>query len=150
MKKLSPNFPKPLNQKAAQVLDKLYESCLANSNHVKLEMRSMMPLSIEVIGRHPLGEVVSVMHYYVQCGDLMRDPEMTFIRYVVQVDGDTHGFWLPASFRNDGIGFNQESILEDTRYYKRMQREQKDFANQWMQNIKDQGWLTLLEQEVQS
>ena len=39
-----------------------------------------MPVSVEVVGTRPQGAlIVSIAHYYEQNGDLMADPEATFV-----------------------------------------------------------------------
>jgi len=90
-----------------------------------------MAVSIEYIGNN----IYSIAHYYEQNGDLMADPEMTFLK------GDDGNFY-PCSFRNDGTGFNRESVIfangEFKGYYPKAQTEDKNFANMWLMNIKEQ------------
>lgn len=72
----------------------------------------------------------SIAHYYVQEGDLMRDPEITFA-----VEGDGRSVRL-LSFTQDNMGIyyttdeRTEEQVEDLRR----------FFNQWLNNIKNQGF----------
>lgn len=109
------------------------------AKYIKLENGSWQPLVIEAIGAGPRGlPSVSVAHYYEQNGDLMRDPDMTF-------EIDAAGNWHPLTFRNDGVGLNQEAVfLNDAGQVMmrpRLVRELKAFARMWNRNIKDQGFI---------
>lgn len=93
-----------------------------------------MPLSVECIQETFYGKVYSLAHYYEQNGDLMRDPEMTFLVAKDMV--------FPLSYRQDGLGIDRESVFfengKPTKYIKRMQSDQTSFANGWMRNIAEQ------------
>ena len=75
----------------------------------------------------------SVAHYYKQNGDLMADPEMTFVVFDDLV--------YPASFTQHSLGLYEVSMiwtmggwtLDPT-----LQKNHTDFANQWFKNIKIQ------------
>ena len=75
----------------------------------------------------------SVAHYYKQNGDLMSDPEMTFVVFDDLV--------YPVSFTQHNIGLYEESMvwtnggwtLDPT-----LQKQHADFANLWFENIKIQ------------
>jgi hypothetical protein len=78
-----------------------------------------------------------VAHYYEQNGDLMADPEMTFL--VSAVDGRVY----PLSYRQDGLGIYRESVKFNEAgqidgHYPREQRDEATFSGQWMKNIKFQ------------
>jgi hypothetical protein len=110
-----------------------------------------MPLTIEKIGEVYNGEakLYSLCHYYVQFGDLMQDPEVCFI--VVDVRGDeTEAFEkvqiTPYSFRQANMGIDDESItFNENGIVKNcdddMQHEHTEFAEQWLTNIWQQGFL---------
>lgn len=68
-----------------------------------------MPLSVECIEICSRGLMYSLAHYSEQNGDLMRDPEMTFLH---NKDGEI----LPLSYRNDFVGVDQIAValLEDS------------------------------------
>jgi len=84
--------------KTAQKIIDLFGGLQAlRNNSIKLEVQGFMPLSIEFIGAGPRNlPLVSVMHFYTQHGDLMRDPDMEF-----EVDGQ--GEWHPISYRQDSL-----------------------------------------------
>lgn len=128
------------------LLDKL------NSNqHLKIENEPFMPLTIEHIGDAYNGEakLYSLCHYYVQLGDLMQDPEVCFI----VVDGrgyETEAFEkvqiTPYSFRQANMGIDDESIaFNENGIVKNcdddMQHEHAEFAEIWLTNIAQQGFL---------
>ena len=73
-------------------------------------------------------------HYGVQNGDLMADPEMTFV--IVQ------GEYYPISFRNDYLGIDQEVFHykdgKPTHIKPKLQSDLTTFANSWMKNIQEQ------------
>lgn len=111
-------------------------------NHpIKIQNEPYMPLCIEFIGEHgPRGfPVVSVFHHYMQNGDLMMDPDMTF---EVSPNG-----WLPLTYRQDGLGIYQEAVYREDgnlMLSKRLIRELENFAAQWDGNIKTQGYFAFL------
>ena len=91
---------------------------MTKDNYLKLDNKPglFMPVVFEILGQSAelLGtkyDIVSMAHYYVQNGDLMADPEMTFLCGQV---GDEY-IVMPGSYRQDGLGINQESV----RYCKR-------------------------------
>jgi len=77
-----------------------------------------------------------VAHYHEQNGDLMRDPEMVFLR-------DKDGRFFPTYFLQDGgLGFEQESAdVGKGTFQPAMQAEHASFANLWMKNIREQQHL---------
>lgn len=102
-----------------------------------------MPLSIEYLGHcdahgHP---VYGMMHYYIQNGDLMRDPDMTFSV------NDADGSVCPLTFQQDGIGphgtmYQQVFRQVDgrLRYNSYMLHDLDSFLNNWTKNIQAQGF----------
>lgn len=129
-----------INQKAAAILNHLTQDLNTLGDHRRWENSpSFMAVCVEYINDTDLGPVFSVAHYYEQNGDLMRDPEMTFLR---RIDGS----YYPLSYQQDGLGLYQESVIfgEDgnpEKFIPAMQRNQAVFAGQWMQNIKEQQGL---------
>ena len=111
---------------------------------IKHDSPSMMRLAIERIGTFGPNNLplFSVAHYYEQNGDLMADPEMTFVQ-------DVLGKWHPISFRNDGVGCYQEGeagamgFNEDGKAWTRPRliRDLRAFSNQWDRNLKEQGYI---------
>lgn len=121
--------------------------------HLKIVNEPFIPLTIERIGEGiitPFGSGVqySLCHYYEQNGDLMQDPEMCFVvtatvNTVNEALGDVK--IIPYLFQQANLAIYQESIIiEDNRLAKvirRMQADHTRFANQWLANIKGQGFL---------
>lgn len=100
-----------------------------------------MAVSVEHIGLTNMGPVFSVTHYYQQNGDLMCDPDMTFLQ------GEKGQFW-PLSFQNDGVAVYEESVEfgddgNPVRFNAGLQRKHAEFADQWMKNIKEQQGLVI-------
>jgi hypothetical protein len=107
---------------------------------IKVEVEGFMPLCIEYVGVGPRGGVlVSVMHYFVQNSDAMRDPDLVF-EYL-----PGSGEWCPVSYQQDSMGLYQEavalqedgSVIVDERLVRDLQR----FMDQWDRNIRDQGFV---------
>jgi hypothetical protein len=126
-------------------LEKLKQGCFEGSFYIKLvhPSKSMMPLVIEYVGEGPEGlPMVSVSHFYMQNGDVMRDPEMVFL-----VDARWSPNWkfTPMMYQQDGLGIYQEIIFkgEDGKWKVRngMAADAKSFMKLWNRNLKEQGYL---------
>jgi len=130
---------KPVRRSAARVLDRLIAGLDAVGQAVKFDNAPgvFMAVHVERIGSlGDLGPLFSIAHYFEQNGDLMRDPEMIFLR-------GTDGSYYPTYFRQDGIACAERfSVrLGDDGCLLVMTREQADearFASIWMANIKAQ------------
>lgn len=108
---------------------------------LRLESDGYMPLVIEWVGFGPRDwDMISVAHYYVQNGDVMRDPEMCF-----EVDED--GKWHPVIYQQDNLGYYDDKVVmmdAKTGKFKidrKKEKEMMDFAKEWDQNLKDQGFI---------
>ncbi len=80
------------------------------------------------------GLVYSLAHYGEQNGDLMCDPEMTFLL-------GSGGLVFPLSYRNDFMGVDQvaaEPSEKGVRFNERLQRELCSFASDWFRNLEEQ------------
>ncbi len=112
-----------------------------------------MPLTMELIGvgiETPWGmaDLYSLCHYYEQNSDLMQDPEMCFL-----VTDERNGFAAdyeklqiaPYMFRQANMGIYQDSVIMEnsklTKFRRRQQKDQTMFANTWLTNIREQGFL---------
>lgn len=109
--------------------------------HIRLENRGYMPLVIECVGEGPRDlPLISVAHTYVQNGDVMYDPEMTF-----EVDPGHPGEWGPITYRQDNLGFHQVAVWRTEQGQVMLRpalvRELKSFARMWNKNLRDQGFL---------
>jgi hypothetical protein len=103
-----------------ELLDK--QDRASESGYMKLKREGFMPLSMERlysgIGT-PWGTATcySLAHTFVQNGDLMRDPEMTFL--VVDNRNGKDDFRLvgiyPESYQMDGLGLYQECLFTENR-----------------------------------
>lgn len=126
-----------ISRPAAAILDLLTQGLNSLGDHCRIENSpAFMAACVERINDTPLGPVFSVAHYYEQNGDLMRDPEMTFLRL-------PDGSYSPLSYQQDGLGLYQESVIFDEngnpeKFIPSMQRNHALFAEQWMKNIKEQ------------
>ena len=135
---------KSLNRKTTQIIQKLYDA-MSDSKYMQDEEGNyakiannprFMAVVIEKVGSLAgYGEVISIAHYGEQNGDLMADPEMTF----VIVDGE----YFPITFRNDYVALYQEvfDYNEDGSPEAidiKLQSELTSFANTWMNSIQEQ------------
>jgi hypothetical protein len=108
-------------------------------NPISLRVPSFMPLSVEIIGRGPRGGVLlSVMHWFEQNGDLMRDPDVE-----IEIMPDS-GEWLPVSYRQDSLGIFQEAVAVvdgEVRVNAKLVRDLRSFLVSWDRNVGDQGFV---------
>lgn len=137
---------KNLNKTATEVFKKLIAGLeYGGKSHRKIENGAYMPLSVEIIDSFQNGSfMVSICQYGEMNGDLMRDPEMTFFVSKSAIDI----YVYPAYFRNDYMAFERTSLVIEkdcTRINRALQAEHTRFANTWMKNIKDQGFLEKLQ-----
>ena len=101
----------------------------------KIDNSVFMPVYIKHIGLTDRGPLFSIAHYYKQNGDLMKDPDMVFLKMNTK--------YYPVSFQQDGgAGFYQEAVVikqnRVTGYRPPILDELVSFANGWMRNIKEQ------------
>lgn len=143
---------KTLNETATNIFLALLRK-MDGKQYLKIENELFMPLSIKKIQddvNTDLREAIlySLSHNYEQNGFLIHDPEMTFI-VIENRKSDINGFELPriipATYRQDNLGIYQKSITlySETakRYHPKLQEEHTEFANIWLSNIKDQGFI---------
>jgi hypothetical protein len=106
---------------------------------IQLKVEGFMPLNIESIGKGPRGgQLLSIMHFFTQHGDLMRDPDLVV---EVMVPSDE---WLPMSYQQDSIGLYQEAVsVEETGLVVRSQLvdDLKQFMQLWDRNLDEQGFV---------
>ena len=124
-------------------MDKLTEGVNNQiSDHKKIDNTegAFMPVHVECGNQCNLGVIYSVAHYYEQNGDLMRDPDMEFIK-------GSDGEYYPISFWQDAPPIRKEVVVwKDGEIIGWMGKEQAElvtFANTWMKNIKEQQGLVI-------
>ena len=118
--------------------------------HEKAERSGFMPLSIKFLyettwGAGKIGKKFSMMHWYTQNGDLMRDPEMCF---EFGLGGGAH--LNPFYWRNDYAGIEQWSrFIQDCHYafHTELYKQHEQFAKQWDKNLRDQGFIEAFERQ---
>jgi hypothetical protein len=130
---------KHLNDRATVIFRKLTEGLKKVGDHQQWNNdSSFMAACVEIIGQTGLGPLVSVAHYYLQEGDMMRDPDVVFL-----IGADQHVY--PISYRQDGLGIYQEAaIVEDGKWRVRpkMQADIVKFCNDtWFPNLNEQQQL---------
>lgn len=114
----------------------------SEDNHLTFVSGGFMPLSIEFIGYDWNSlPVYSMMHYYIQYGDLMRDPDMTF-----SVDLE-NGKIIPLTYQQDGASWlpggtlYQEVFTNGGKTYRPgLLTELDRFLAIWSKNILNQGF----------
>lgn len=128
---------KALDTKARAVMEILIEGLQIGGHRVIDNAKgAFMAVHIEKLRETEQGTLFSVAHYYEQNGDLMRDPDMEFLK--VGVD------FYPVYFRQDGGGAREtEAAVYDSdgkieSYDLKVQAKLASFADQWMRNIKEQ------------
>lgn len=131
---------KKLTQKAAQVFLKLIENLNEPGDSKKIDNSNgaFMAVHVEMLRKieEPFGYVYSVAHYYESNGDLVCDPDMTFLFL-------SAGTIIPLTFEQGGMMYQEAATLEDGKLLVK-ESQQKDitnFANHWLSNIKEQQGL---------
>ena len=126
---------KAIGPMAKKVMDILTANCPNLCDHDRFVTAPYMAVVVEYIDNCNLGPMFSVAHYYEQNGDLMRDPEMCFIK-------GEDGEYYPYYYRLDRLGIEQDSLWYGEEGLKgwdsAMQKDHAMFANTWMRNIKQQ------------
>ena len=110
-------------------------------HYYKFTSGEYMPLTVEYLHEKRFGfPVWSIMHTYTQYGDVMRDPEITFLL-------DTkNGRIIPLTFRQDGAAFTrsgtyyQEVFISSDEYRPSFATDIDTFLNRWSKNILSQGF----------
>ena len=124
-----------------QILTRVHPTLLTHiGTTIKIPNSPYMPLTVENIGPGPsLLPALSLCHYGEQNGDAMRDPEMCFEMEVE--DGKLKGI-QPYYYRNDYVGREEFAHDQDNGAVNaRTVETQKEFADLWGRNLKEQGFL---------
>lgn len=110
-------------RKLHKLAPKLFEGTYT---YMKFKQDGFDDLVLETIGENEY----SIAHYYTQNGDRMRDPEITFM-----VDDTEHSIYA-LSYTQDNMGIYYET---GDRTEEQIE-ELMGFFNQWLTNIKQQGF----------
>lgn len=141
-----------LNKFSTKIFCELLEK-MQGKQHLKIINEPFMPLTIEKIGEGIItpwgdGEQYSLCHYYEQNGDLIQDSEMCFI--IADHEDYILYAWekakiVPYMYTQANLGIYEESVsLKNNQmltYNRTLQLHHVIFANQWLQNIVQQGFL---------
>ena len=131
---------KSINKTSAAIFQKLI-ALMGEEGHLKLDNAkgAFIYLAFEklyptdFVGRS--ATVYSMAHYYVLEGDLVPDPDMTFIALNEQPEQV-----YPMSFQN-ALTYTEALYQDDNKVWKIKTSSQADlalFANTWLKNIKYQ------------
>jgi hypothetical protein len=118
--------------------------------YLKIENPPYMALVIEATDESgPCGlPAISVCHYGEQNGDAMRDPEMCF-----ELGFAAGAHLTPFYYRNDYVGVEQWSrFITDDNYafHTELNRQHEQFAEQWDNNLRLQGFAEAFERQQTS
>ena len=128
---------KKLNKESTKTMVKLIGKMEDGYAKIDNGGDGIMAVSIEDIGTRIGNQIISVAHYYKQNGDLMADPEVTFMK--IETDGNTEFF--PLSYKQASLGMDREYVIfedEKIRFDRSKQNDLKNFCNNWFKNIADQ------------
>jgi len=119
------------------------EKFLDGHHHLKLESSGFMPLCIEHVGPNQ----ISFTHYYLQNGDMMKDPDV-----VMEIDLKNKAAF-PLTYQQDGLGLYQEIYVTDEtgkkiKFSPSLQKSIESFMVTWFENIKAQGFPSFEEREL--
>jgi hypothetical protein len=109
------------------------------SNPLKIEVEGFLPLCVEAIGRGPRGGLlISIMHTYLQNGDVMRDPDVE-VEVIPGMDD-----WLPVSYRQDNLGILRQAVSTEggvVLFHHGLVPDIKRFLEVWDRNLRGQGFV---------
>ncbi len=123
MEKAGRNHGNSIYRKLHKLAPELFEGTYT---YMKFKQKGFDDLVLEAIG----SQEYSIAHYYMQNGDCMRDPEITFM------PDDTDQSIYALSYTQDNMGIYYET---GDRTEKQIEDLMK-FFDQWLTNIKNQGF----------
>lgn len=140
-----------LNQPATKIFGRLLEK-MGAQEHTRIHSEGFMPLVIErleesIKTEYGPGNLISIAHYYSQNGDAMRDPEIVFLVVDLRktLQGEEYLFVFPTMYQQDNLGIYEQSVTIENNavkaYKPHWQKAHVNFANGWLRNIKQQGFL---------
>ena len=129
---------KAISQRTKKVMDTLTGYMEGTNGHRKIDNTNgtFMTVHVERMNKCKLGQIYSVAHYFEQNGDLMRDPDMEFIK---GADGEYYpiSFWQDAPLKRDeAVEWGHDGEISGIK--PKLQAALVAFSNTWMRNIKAQ------------
>lgn len=124
-----------LDKRATKIMNEITKGMEGISARKIDNTPGFMALCIEVICTTP--HQISLAHYYIQEGDMMRDPDVVFWK-----KGDDY---YPMSFRQDPLFDHTYVRFEGGLVHvnEKAQHDLTNFSNQWLRNVADQQNITL-------
>lgn len=109
---------------------------------IKLKSEGYMDLDVDSLRdkEHPKGGqdghcfIIAMAHNHIQNGDVMADPDMEIAIYPEMKMAEA------LTYQQDGLGIYQRVYPEPGLVNVRMKRELNSFLNQWLDNLKNQGF----------
>jgi len=128
----------PISKRAKAVMEVMVKDLNKDNNHRKIDNteKTFMPVVVEHIGDIENYDIFSIAHYFIQNGDMMADPEMTYLR----IDGE----FYPMSFKNASLGIDRQYLLYRNKkisYIPSAYNDSRSFTTKWFSNIKQQQGL---------
>lgn len=142
---------KQLNNQSKKIFSLIMKK-MEKRPYIRLESAEFMPITVEIVNRFITTEageaaLYSITHYHEQNGVSLRDPQMCFLVIDCRIEPQEFNklIVIPQMFRQDSRGIHDESINIENNiivsYQPSIQHDQCLFANQWLQNIQQQGFL---------
>jgi len=123
-----------VNMKAGRVLDILTRDlALGDGRKIDNAPGAFQAVHVDHVNDTPLGPVFAVAHYFEQNGDLVADPDVTFL-----CGGD--GRWYPLAFQN-ALGYRRAAEVRSDGELLVNRARQSDlagFCGTWMKNVAEQ------------
>lgn len=128
-----------LSKKATHIFQTIVSQLKEGTLKLDNAPGTFQALSVEFLYQSELGKVYSFNHWGEMNGDLIRDPDVTFLNSAAGI--------VPLEFQNDYMGFYQEAakieegqiVVENEKGYLSL----VEFCNVWMENIQEQQGLQI-------
>ena len=142
-----------LNPEAFAVFQAVARQAVAEGGNKTIDNTegAYMPLHVEILGEYTSKlwhiRFVSLAHYGELNGDMMKDPDMTFLWHESAVGMPQDNFAVPVEYQNDYAGVYHQAVKFNDRYDLTGVRRKQcadlvDFCDLWMKNIKEQQHVT--------
>jgi hypothetical protein len=123
-----------------------------NEFHAKYKSGAFMPLTLEKLYDHPTRKgsyIISMMHYYTQNGDLMRDPDMEIIIHPDMEAAEALSFRQDGTVVGGGTYFKEVYTDDFKKVNTYQKKDQNAFLNQWLTNLDKQGFMKVANIKVE-